>query len=105
MIEQLQRMFADNRFEFSEHAVDASIVRHILLQEMREAVETGEVIEDYPQDKYGPSCLVYGTTQAGRPIHVHCSYPTRDPVKVITVYEPAPSVWVGFRIRRDTDEM
>jgi hypothetical protein len=28
------------------------------VQELREAIAVGEVIEDYPTDKYGPSCLV-----------------------------------------------
>ena len=37
MIEPLQHMFVDNRFEFSEPAVDASIVRDISVRDIREA--------------------------------------------------------------------
>ena len=62
MIEDIRRKVAENRFEFSQHAVDASILRHISVTEIRDAVATGEVIEDYPQDKYVPSCLILGST-------------------------------------------
>ena len=50
----------------------------------------GEVIEDYPHDKYGPSCLVLGFTLSQRPLHIHCSYPMRPIIKIITLYEPDP---------------
>jgi len=61
MIEQLRTRIASNRFEFSKHALDQSILREITLQELHEAILDGEVIEDYPEDKYGPSCLVFGS--------------------------------------------
>jgi hypothetical protein len=31
---------------------------------------SGEVIEDYPDDQPYPSCLVFGRTQSGGPLHV-----------------------------------
>jgi anti-sigma28 factor (negative regulator of flagellin synthesis) len=56
MIDDIRKKIARGQFEFSQHAVDQSIVRHISVQELREAIAVGEVIEDYPDDKYGPSC-------------------------------------------------
>ena len=100
MIEKLRQRFSSNRFEFSQHAVDASMIRGISVEEIRQAVADCEVIEDYPQDKYGPSCLLYGRSVAGRPIHIHCSHPSRDPIKIITVYEADPASWIDFRVRR-----
>jgi hypothetical protein len=100
LIEQLRAKIAQDQFEFSQHATDQSILRQISVQEIREAFASGEVIEDYPQDKYGPSCLVLGFTKAGRPLHVQCSYPSRPLVKIITVYEPDPSLWIEYRTRR-----
>lgn len=100
MIEQSREKIARNEFEFSKHAVDQSILRHISVQELREACNTGEIIEDYPGDKYGPSCLVLGRTKAGRPLHVQCSHPSRDSVKIVTVYEPEPNLWIDFRVRK-----
>ena len=104
MIQDLRYKIAEGQFEFSQHAVDQSILRHISVQEIREAFANGTVIEDYPEDKYGPSCLVLGFTLPGRPIHVQCTYPSRPMVRIITVYEPDPSLWVDFRIRRTRDE-
>lgn len=100
LIEAIQDKVATGVFEFSQHAVDQSILRHISVQEIIEAIAGGEVIEDYPNDKYGPSCLMMGFTRSGRPIHVQCSYPSRPLVKVITIYEPDPNQWVGYRQRR-----
>ena len=48
------------------------------------------IIEDYPDDKYGPSCLIFVMTAERRPIHIQCSYPSRPIVKIITLYEPDP---------------
>ena len=96
----IQKKINSEQFEFSKHAVDQSIVRKISVQELREAVVRGEVIEDYPNDKYGPSCLIYGRTASGRPVHVQCSYPSRPLIKIITVYEPDPTRWQNFKTRR-----
>ena len=104
MIDDIRNKITRGQFEFSQHAVDQSIVRHISVQELREAIAIGEVIEDYPTDKYGPSCLVFGLTRTRRPVHIQCSYPSRPLVKIITVYEPDPRRWLDFRVRRAVDE-
>lgn len=93
LIIDIRQKFAKDEFEFSKHAVDQSILRRIRVQEIREAIANGQIIEDYPDDKYGPSCLILGLTTAQRPIHIQCSYPTRPLIKIITVYEPDPQRW------------
>lgn len=100
MIDEIRRRVARGDFEFSQHAVDQAIIRHISVQELREVITGGEVIEAYPEDKYGPSCLIFGMTRGGRSIHVQCSDPSRPIVKIITVYEPDPALWVEFKVRR-----
>jgi hypothetical protein len=54
-IEEIRKKIAQNQFEFTQHAVDQSILRHISIQELHEAIEHSEIIEEYPHDKYGPS--------------------------------------------------
>jgi hypothetical protein len=100
LVEELRSKFSEDKFEFSKHPVDQTILREIAVQEIREAMETGMIIEDYPDDKYGSSCLIFGYTKQKRPIHIHCSYPSRSVIKVITVYEPDPEKWIEFRQRR-----
>jgi hypothetical protein len=74
-------------------------LRHIRVAEIREAIAGGEIIEDYPDDKYGPSCLILGFTISARPLHVQIGYSPQW-VKVITVYEPNPAEWLDFRTRK-----
>ena len=99
-IHEIRDKVETGRFEFSRHAVDQSILRKINVREIREAVAGGRIIEDYPEDKYGPSCLILGFTQAGKPLHVHCSHPSRSLIKIITVYEPDPNLWINFKLRK-----
>jgi hypothetical protein len=70
------------------------------LQDVRESIAGGEIIEDYPSDKYWPSCLILGYTQAGRPLHIQCSYPSRPLLKIVTLYEPDANLWVNFKTRK-----
>lgn len=101
MIEGIKKaILKEERYEFSIHAADKSILLKITLAELREAIGSGEIIEDYPEDKYGPSCLIFGKTKKGRPIHMQCSYPARHKVKIITIYEPDPEEWIDFKTRR-----
>jgi hypothetical protein len=48
-IERIREKFLRGRFEFSQHAVDQTIVRRISVQEIREAISVGQIIEDYPE--------------------------------------------------------
>ena len=50
LIEAIREKVLANAFEFSQHAVDQTILRHISVQEIREAIGTGKVIEDYPDE-------------------------------------------------------
>jgi hypothetical protein len=71
------------------------------VREIREATANrARVIEDYPDDKYGPSCLLLGFTSRNRPLHIQYSYPSRPLVKIVTVYEPEPELWIDFSIRK-----
>jgi hypothetical protein len=104
MIEEIRRKISEREFEYSQHAVDQSILRHISIKDLQEAIDNGEVIEDYPDDKYGPSCLILGFTESKRPLHIHCGYPTRPLIKIVTLYEPDTENWVDFRVRRVRNE-
>ncbi len=101
MLEDIRGKILRRQYEFSRHAVDQTIIRDISVAEVEEAISAkSEVIEDYPEDKYGPSCLILGFTKAGRALHLQCSYPSRPLVKIITLYEPDPRVWIDFRVRK-----
>lgn len=95
----LRRCFTERTYLLTAHASDRAAQRGIISREIEEVIAAGEVIEDYPDDKYGPSCLILGRAKAGRALHVQVSYP--PDVKVITVYEPAADEWdTDFRVRK-----
>ena len=90
---------AAGSFEFSKHAVDQMMQRRILVSEVREALADPEFLENYPNDKYGPSCLVLGFTLQGKALHVVSTHSGRELLKIITVYQPDPNLWLEFRTR------
>jgi len=61
----------------------------------------GEIIEDYPSDKPYPSCLMYGDSFAGEPIHSVWAYNHATQWAVlITVSRPDPERWIDWRVKR-----
>ncbi|RLT39884.1 MAG: DUF4258 domain-containing protein [Chloroflexi bacterium] len=100
LVDEIRDKVAKGLFEYSQHASDQSLLRRISVAELRQAIHTAQVIEDYPNDKYGPSCLLLGFSDAGRPLHIQCSYPSRPVLKIITVYEPDVALWMDFRVRK-----
>ena len=101
LIQEIRVKIKQRHYEYSKHAVDQSIIRNISVAELEDAMAgKSEVIEDYPDDKYGPSCLILGYTKTGRPLHIQCSYPSRPLIKIITLYQPDPEQWINFRARR-----
>lgn len=99
-LERVQSQLAAGEFEFSRHALKRVVERNISEQDIRRAGAQANIIEDYPDDKYSPSCLLLGFTQTGRPLHIQVSLAETDLVKVITVYEPDPSEWINYSQRR-----
>jgi hypothetical protein len=60
--------------------------------------ERAEIIEDYPGDPRGATCLILAWTAGGRALHAVVSYP--PDVAIITVYEPSSLKWEELRTRR-----
>jgi hypothetical protein len=97
---EICRQLASGEFEFSRHAFRRAVERNISEAEIRQAGAKAILIEDYPDDKYAPSCLLLGLTQADRPLHLQVSYIDSDLVKIITLYEPDENEWYNYRHRR-----
>jgi hypothetical protein len=98
-IERIQKRFKTGNYRMTTHCFERCIERNISPQEIKEAVIAGEIIEEYPVDKYGPSCLICGNTEQDRILHVQVSV---DPVWVITAYDPTlrPEKWDSSFKRR-----
>ena len=74
--------------------------RMITTKEVRTVIEHGDLVENYPDDPRGHSCLMLGFGEGGRPIHVVCA-PKDEYLAIITAYLPDSHEWAeGFRQRR-----
>ena len=62
--------------------------RLIEVSEIRQVVEVGVLIEDYPEDARGHSCLLLGWGVEARPVHVVCA-PKEQFLAIITAYVPS----------------
>ena len=91
---------ASGEFEFTRHALGRAAERNIAEQEICQIAENAKMIEDYPEDKYSPSCLVFGYTKRKRPLHLQVSYADTELLRIITLYEPDPKEWIEFTNRR-----
>ena len=83
----------NEKITYRLHSVKRMFERKISAEEVRYVLETGEVIEEYPDDTPYPSRLILGCYK-GRIIHVVAANNRLDEeIIVITVYEPDPSEW------------
>ena len=90
-----------NRVRITDHADEEAEADHLTFDEIYFSVLRGEVIKDYPTDKPYPSCLIYGQTFSGDPVHSVWAYNKRNRWAVlITVYRPDPGLWINWRERR-----
>ena len=95
------RAAAQQKVLFLSHALRQMLRpdRMIRRTEVRRVISEGEVIEDYPEDARGHSCLLLGFGDRERPIHVVCA-PREDYLAIITAYLPDVHEWSGdFRKR------
>lgn len=100
-IEKIIEAIRQNRIRITDHADEEAQADLLSFDEIFFSVLNGEIIEDYPTDKPYPSCLIYGKSFAGEPIHSVWAYnPATQWAVLITVYRPDPNRWIEWRIRR-----
>lgn len=83
VLERIKRQVGEGRYRLTRHAVEEGIT----LTEILEALQTAILVENYPEHRRGPCCLLSGTTGAGRAIHVVCTT-ALELLVIITVYKP-----------------
>lgn len=73
------------------------------MQEIEEGLLSSEtkIIEDYPNDPRGHSCLVLGFTKGNQPIHIVCGIQEDKILVIVTVYRPDIDEWIDWQIRKE----
>ena len=86
---------------FRVHAVQRMFERKVSVKKVAQAIQSGEIVEDYSSEMPEPSRLVLGF-QGKRPFHVVTSENMQtNETTIITVYLPEPQKWTkDFRNRR-----
>ena len=104
MLKKIQECFKSGRVYYSKHdrdEMEGEESGEIRDEEVFEAISTGKIIENYPEDKPYPSCLIYGRTTKNRPLHAVCAYSEDEKLSiVITVYQPNSERWTDFSRRK-----
>ncbi len=99
-IENIINSIRNSRVRITDHADEEAVDDNLTNEEIYSSVVQGEVIEDYPNDKPYPSCLVLGRDVSGEPIHSVWAYNPENLWSVlVTVYRPDPRRWIDWKIR------
>ena len=84
----MKKLCQDGAVEWTNHAVKRMLQRGITRSEVRQAILTGEIIEDYPEDYPYPSSLILGSNK----LHVVCGV-GEGRLWIITAYRPEAEMW------------
>ena len=91
--ERLKELVSECAILWREHALQRMNERRIRKADVKAAILSGEVIEDYPDAYPTPSCLVLGCAVGGKMIHVVCGI-LDDMAVIITAYQPSARKWL-----------
>ncbi len=97
-IREIQSKVRSGKYEISFHAEKERYAESITISDLESAIYNGEILEDYPDDRRGPSCLVLGYSQE-RSIHIVCGHVSTTWLRIITVYIPRFPKWIDARTR------
>jgi len=103
-IEDIITLCSKKFLRWTNHVLIRLIQREITTDDVENALLNGEIIEQYPNDKPHPSCLVLGTALTNRQIHVVCGLGENE-LWLITAYYPSPDEWTAdFKTRRRCEQ-
>ena len=86
-IENLRKYFVEDKIFVTEHAAERFRQRGIRISDIRNAINFGEIIEQYSEDYPYPSCLICGKNISGEIIHAVLSDEGTSS-RIITAYFP-----------------
>lgn len=85
IVKFIRKSIKKRDYLIKKHARERASVRGISMHEVREALLSGEIVENYPEDKRGHSCLVEGSCKNEK-IRIVCGIST-EILAIITVFK------------------
>ena len=80
-------------YEISVHADDERLADHLTIAQVEHVLLHCQMLEDYPDDPRGESCLVLGFTPEAISTHIVCGRNRTGHLLLITVYIPTMPKW------------
>lgn len=91
-IKRIRELCGSGMIKWSRHALKRMRERKISTDDFSNCISTGEIIEQYPDSHYHPSCLILGVSINGKYLHVVIGC-DNEYVYAVTAYYPDPSEW------------
>ena len=91
-INELRHLCHDKNIAITKHANNRLKERDISIDDIKYAIQSGEIIRQYEDDKPSPSCLILGVAESNIRIHVVASMDA-DVLYIITAYYPDSDEW------------
>ena len=102
-IEIYMKLCHDEIIVMTRHARQRLLERNISLDDVEQAIRTGRIIEEYPNDTPFPSCLILGDSANREPVHIVAST-DNEFLYIITAYYPDPQKWSeDFSVRKEPE--
>lgn len=98
-LSEIQYLVRKRKYLFSEHADEEKTKDQLTVDEIEEAILSGEIIAERLDDPRGESRLIAGKTQSSKLIHVVIGIRFGVPV-IVTVYIPSKEKWIYGKIRK-----
>ena len=99
ILHTIQQFIAENQYRLTRHAWEECRHRQIQLQDVKDAVNGGQIIEAHVDD-WGFDCyLIAGERFNGDVIHIACKI-VDDMLQINTAYYPHAHLWEKDRKRK-----
>jgi len=93
----ISKKVQNGEYDLSIHAHNERQEEEITVKEIEKLLIKGDIIEKYPNDPRGSSCLLAGFVFE-KPLHVVCGSRGKR-LLIVTVYRPKPPVWIDYKTR------
>ncbi len=96
---KLQSLVKKGKYLITLHAQKRMDQRGITIEELKEIIYHGSIVEEYKDDKPYPSCLIMGRVKGGFPLYAVCALEKK--VHIVTVHWLDPEKWLDPTTRRE----
>lgn len=71
-IKYLQDLYntSDSNIKWAKHCLERMQERDISIRDVESCLQSGKIIEEYPDDFPHPSCLIFGYTEKNKILHI-----------------------------------